>query len=170
MPQLFQNRCHIPSFTIAKNHLPDALLVNLRHQFLRRRSPLHHLISAIITDRSLNPGQIPFECLLSLTSLINPTKRLWLLKISNLKSFPSINVSISRVQLIFVSIEPSFKMSTIKETLAGCSRFLLDSQSRFKLTRTPMTSEPIAWEVKGPSNADTTETPSPSTNALRVVA
>jgi len=100
MSWLFQNRCHIPSFTIAKNHLPDALqgsfrrgraihdldkmlrlpvppsepllllaalsprpvpartpriremLVNLYHQFLRWRSTLHHLISAIITDKT----------------------------------------------------------------------------------------------------------------------
>jgi len=49
---LFQNRCHIPSFTIAKNHLLDALLVNHRHQLLWRRSTLHHLISTIITDRT----------------------------------------------------------------------------------------------------------------------
>ncbi|KAM7514433.1 hypothetical protein LguiA_004016 [Lonicera macranthoides] len=119
----------------------------------------------MIIFNNLRPDNKPFGCLLSFTNLNSPTKRLKLETTSDPDSFPfpSIKISINFVQLILVSIEPSFKMSTIKETFVGCIKLDFASKLSFKLTRIPIASDPTACVVKGPNKEEIKLTPPLST-------
>ncbi|OMO93768.1 hypothetical protein CCACVL1_06361 [Corchorus capsularis] len=107
--------------------------------------------------RKLSPGEIPLECFLSFTNRISPTKKRWLEMLSDRNSFSSINFTINRVQMISVSTDLSFNISTSNEIFVGCIKLVLDSESSSKLTRIPIASESAAWGVKGPNKEEITD-------------